>query len=211
MRRSYDCSLRTRGSGQRRRSGPVTSASERVLLVIACLAFIGVLVMVYHRGERQRSSFQASQSIQAAARSDKVAPAEEPTIAEMQPELRKANERSVDQVGEFTICHTGGGRNCVVDGDTVWIEGIKIRIADIDAPETHPPRCDEEARLGSRATERLAELMNLGPFDQMVQGRAKDRYGRQLRVLMRDGTSLGEQLVAEGLARRWEGARQPWC
>lgn len=111
----------------------------------------------------------------------------------------------------FTICHTGGGVNCVVDGDTAWISGVKVRIADIDAPETHPPRCDEEARLGARATERLAELMNMGPFDVVVNGRAEDRYGRQLRELMRNGRSLGGQLVSEGLARRWEGSRRPWC
>lgn len=39
----------------------------------------------------------------------------------------------------FSVCHTGGGTNCVVDGDTVWVDGVKIRVADIDAPETHPP------------------------------------------------------------------------
>src|SRR5687767_13525428 len=27
----------------------------------------------------------------------------------------------------FGLCHTGGGRNCVVDGDTIWLEGVKIR------------------------------------------------------------------------------------
>lgn len=32
---------------------------------------------------------------------------------------------------------TGNVRHsCVVDGDTLWIEGEKIRLADIDAPET---------------------------------------------------------------------------
>ena len=41
--------------------------------------------------------------------------------------------------------------------------------------------------------------------------RDTDRYGRKLRVVERDGVSLGETLVAEGLARRWEGRRRPWC
>ena len=39
----------------------------------------------------------------------------------------------------FSMCFTGGGYNCVVDGDTIWLQGTKIRIADIDAPETHEP------------------------------------------------------------------------
>src|SRR3546814_8565008 len=35
----------------------------------------------------------------------------------------------------FGLCFTGGGENCVVDGDTFWIDGEKVRVADIDAPE----------------------------------------------------------------------------
>jgi endonuclease YncB( thermonuclease family) len=86
-----------------------------------------------------------------------------------------------------------------------------VRVADIDAPETHPPRCRREAELGARATRRLAELMNAGPFEMRMVGRDADRYGRPLRVLTRKGRSLGDQLVAEGLARTWEGRRRPWC
>lgn len=112
----------------------------------------------------------------------------------------------------FSLCHTGGGTNCVVDGDTVWVDGVKIRVADIDAPETHPPRCDQEAELGRRATERLLDLVNAGPFEMRAfDGRDADRYGRKLRVLLRNGQSLGDQLVREGLARTWAGRREPWC
>lgn len=112
----------------------------------------------------------------------------------------------------FNFCHTGGGTNCVVDGDTIWLDGEKVRMADIDAPETHPPRCRREAELGERATRRLHELVNAGPLEAVPVGsRDADRYGRKLRVLMRDGQSLGEVLVSEGLARTWDGARRPWC
>lgn len=111
----------------------------------------------------------------------------------------------------FTICHTGGGTNCVVDGDTAWIDGVKIRVLDIDAPETHPPRCDREAELGARATQRLAILLNQGPFELISENRDTDRYGRKLRRIVRDGQSLGDQLVSEGLARPYAGGRRPWC
>ncbi len=111
----------------------------------------------------------------------------------------------------FAVCRTGGGVDCVVDGDTAWIGGVKVRVADIDAPETHPPRCRAEAELGERATLRLAELMNAGPFDVARVDRDEDRYGRKLRVLLRRGRSLGARLVAEGLARTWDGRRHPWC
>ena len=62
----------------------------------------------------------------------------------------------------FGYCYIGGGTNCVVDGDTFWINGEKVRIAGIDAPETHPSRCAEEARLGQAATQKLHELLNSG-------------------------------------------------
>jgi micrococcal nuclease len=111
----------------------------------------------------------------------------------------------------FSLCFTGGGTNCVVDGDTFWIGGEKVRIADIDAPETHPPRCDHEAELGERATLRLQQLLNAGPVTLTATDRDTDRYGRLLRVVERGGQSLGDRLVDEGLARRWTGRRLPWC
>ncbi len=112
----------------------------------------------------------------------------------------------------FEKC-TGGRRiACVIDGDTLWIDGTKIRIADIDAPEISEPRCASELALGNRATERLIELVNQGPFEiRAWPGRDTDRYGRALRVLVRNGHSLGDILVSEGLARTWTGRREPWC
>jgi micrococcal nuclease len=111
----------------------------------------------------------------------------------------------------FVACHTGGGTNCVVDGDTIWMDGEKIRIADIDAPETHPSRCAEEARLGNAATKRLQVLLNTGPIKLVSADRDTDRYGRKLRIVMRNGRSVGGLLIEEGLARAWEGHRRPWC
>src|SRR3546814_12427253 len=64
----------------------------------------------------------------------------------------------------FGFCHSRGGRDCVVDGDTFWFAGEKYRVADIDTPETHPARCAEEAALGEAATGRLRDRLNAGPF-----------------------------------------------
>src|SRR6185503_7600087 len=102
--------------------------------------------------------------------------------------------------------------NCVIDGDTFAFEGKRIRIADIDTPETNPARCAYEAQLGARATHRLQELLNAGPFQLENSGnRDEDQYGRKLRVVVRNGHSLGNVLVSEGLAREWTGRRLPWC
>ncbi len=112
---------------------------------------------------------------------------------------------------EFTICSGPIRANCVVDGDTFWFEGIKIRIADIDAPEISEPACADEAKAAEVAKARLLDLLNSGRFRLIAGWRDEDRYGRKLRVVSRDGVSLGEMLVREGLARRWEGPRLDWC
>lgn len=113
---------------------------------------------------------------------------------------------------QFAACGYLIRDNCVIDGDTFYYHGDKVRIADIDAPETRGAQCDAEAALGARATTRLRELLNEGPFElRSFQSRDTDRYGRKLRIVMRNGASLGERLVTEGLARRWSGRRMPWC
>lgn len=111
----------------------------------------------------------------------------------------------------FALC----GRRpvtCVVDGDTFWLEGVKIRLADIDTPEVGSPLCEAERMRGLEATTRLLELLNAGPFElRSIEGKRLDRYGRQLRVVERDGYSIGQRLVDEGLAHRWLGYKQSWC
>lgn len=112
----------------------------------------------------------------------------------------------------FRLCGRRPYRNCVIDGDTFYFRGESIRLADIDAPETNPPRCAREAALGAAATERLRALLADGPFEIRRAGfRDTDRYGRKLRTVERDGRSLGAILVSEGLARQWTGRRLPWC
>jgi endonuclease YncB( thermonuclease family) len=109
-------------------------------------------------------------------------------------------------------CGTAKRITCVVDGDTLWLNGEKIRVADIDTPEISEPKCASELARGNRATDRLIALLNQAPFELHAwPGRDTDRYGRKLRVLVRDGRSLGDILVSEGLACTWTGRREPWC
>jgi endonuclease YncB( thermonuclease family) len=98
----------------------------------------------------------------------------------------------------------------IVDGDTFRYRGEKYRIADIDTPEVKG-RCAYESALAARATDRMETLLHQGPFELHQVDRDEDRYGRKLRVVTRGGRSLGDQLVAEGLARTWTGQREPWC
>jgi endonuclease YncB( thermonuclease family) len=126
--------------------------------------------------------------------------------------LQNVIETSSPSGSEFAHCSRWNRENCVIDGDTIRYRGIKIRLADIDAPETYEFKCAAELALGRRATARLLELINAGPFDIVRSGgRDADAHGRKLRLIERNGRSLGGVLVAEGLARRWDGARHSWC
>jgi endonuclease YncB( thermonuclease family) len=114
--------------------------------------------------------------------------------------------------GALSQCLMAGQPHCVIDGDTIRYDGMTIRLAGIDAPEIRDFKCPSERALGQRATRRLLELMNAGPFTVVeTGGRDVDVYGRKLRHIMRDEQSLGDILIAEGLARRWDGARRSWC
>lgn len=108
----------------------------------------------------------------------------------------------------LSICAPGPRDNCVVDGDTFWVAGEKVRIADIDAPEIDG-RCDYERGLAIASRNRLLDLLNAGPSTLRREG--KDRHGRTLAVVMVNGRSVGDMLVGDGLARIWTGRREPWC
>ena len=93
--------------------------------------------------------------------------------------------------------------HCVHDGDTVWWQGEKIRIADIDTPELNG-KCEAERRRARAARDRLVVLLGARPVT--IRRTGTDRFGR---TLARFG-GIGEQLIAEGLATRWP-QRRDWC
>ncbi|PWG03893.1 hypothetical protein DF286_06875 [Sphingosinicella humi] len=147
-----------------------------------------------------------------------VPPAIERPNADPYAESRRSRTILEAQEGASPGASAGQGRGRaapaavrIVDGDTFWHGSDKIRIADIDTPEVRG-RCAYERDLAVRATRRMEALLVAGPFElERIPGRDEDRYGRKLRVVTRHGQSLGDQLVAEGLARTWSGRREPWC
>jgi micrococcal nuclease len=48
----------------------------------------------------------------------------------------------------FALCVASSRITCVVDGDTFWLAGEKVRIADINAPELHGAGCPAERQRG---------------------------------------------------------------
>ncbi len=114
--------------------------------------------------------------------------------------------------GRFVTC-TGAQRiNCVVDGDTFWYRAVKYRISDINTPEIGRPQCETERRLGLEAQVALLENLNGGGLTmERRERRDVDQYGRKLRVVLQDGRSVGDDLIARGLAHRWNGHKLNWC
>ncbi len=120
---------------------------------------------------------------------------------------RGASEVIAEGDGRVTVVSGPVG---IVDGDTFDHRGQRIRIADIDTPEMRSD-CAAEVSLARAARDRLSVLLAQGPFELHRIDRDEDQYGRKLRVVVRGGQSIGDRLVAEGLARTWSGRREPWC
>jgi endonuclease YncB( thermonuclease family) len=111
----------------------------------------------------------------------------------------------------FTRCGTAPAHACVVDGDSFRLGKRRIRIRGIDAPEM-AGACPAETALARRSADRLVEQLNRGPFTMTaVGGNERDRYGRELRTLTRDGRSIGEAMVEAGLAHGYRGSKSGWC
>ena len=110
----------------------------------------------------------------------------------------------------FDMC--GSHRHtCVVDGDTIWFQGVNLRLESFDTPEPHTAICggSAEIALARRASARLLELLNSNPFT--VQTGGTDRYGRVLATIRIAGRDVGDILIDEGLARRWPDGHEWWC
>ena len=118
----------------------------------------------------------------------------------------------VSSVQSAEICGSARRVNCVVDGDTFWMNRVKYRIYDIDAPEAgQGAQCQKERDLAVRSTRYLAQLLE-GRIELVEHG--KDRYGRVLASVTAEGIAVGPAMIAAGLARSYTGGRRDmmlWC
>ena len=83
----------------------------------------------------------------------------------------------------------------VVDGDTIEVDGVRIRFVGIDTPE--------RGQCGyAEAKDRVVQLVEgrqVVILDSTPEN-VKDRYGRELGYVEVDGLDVGRQLIDEGLA-----------
>jgi hypothetical protein len=89
----------------------------------------------------------------------------------------------------------------VFDGDTfITSTGIKVRVMDIDTPETYHP--DKPREPGGEEATRLARFFLQGNY-VWLEGNATDRYGRRLaRVQLPGGVWYGDIVRSHGYDKR---------
>ena len=92
----------------------------------------------------------------------------------------------------------------VVDGDTIWIGGTKIRLHGIDAPETKQECIDANGNpwmAGEAATEFLKSL-TVGK-EVSCSSHGNDRYGRMIGSCEVGDMDINREMVKAGLARAY--------
>lgn len=93
------------------------------------------------------------------------------------------------------------GRASVVDGDTLEIRGVRVRLWGVDAVESSQTCLDAAARpwpCGRRAAFALADF--LGQRTLRCIRRTTDRYGRTVAVCHVGGVEINRWLVEQGWA-----------
>jgi endonuclease YncB( thermonuclease family) len=101
-------------------------------------------------------------------------------------------------VAAGAAAQTGPAR--VIDGDTLEVAGVRVRLWGIDAPESRQT-CEADGQdyaCGERATRHLRTLV----ADRTVscEPRTRDRYGRTVALCRTDGSDLGAAMVRDGWA-----------
>lgn len=104
-------------------------------------------------------------------------------------------------------------KTCIVDGDTLWLQGENIRLKDFDTPEPQSQICggDTEVRLAHQASARLLDLLNSNDWTIEYFGYDSTSSKRRLATLRINGQDVGDILIAERLARRWPDGDEWWC
>lgn len=114
---------------------------------------------------------------------------------------------------KFYLCGSAKQDDCVVSADRFVFHGQKIRLVGIEVPDIKKPRCEDERIKASDAELRVRAFLDSGPFELVTwQGNDAEIDGHKLREVTRNGMSLADILVREGLAKRpGAGVKSGWC
>lgn len=108
----------------------------------------------------------------------------------------------------FPICKGGHRVTCVVDGDTFWLKGEKVRPEGYDSPEMGGPKCSGPAAGAAEARGALAQLLASGTIELERHGKSYDRTLARVTV---DGQDIADVMIRAGYGRRYVPGEKPWC
>jgi endonuclease YncB( thermonuclease family) len=111
----------------------------------------------------------------------------------------------------------------VLDGDTfeVTLQGVhplfgdraRVRLLGVNAGETRGARCAAERQAGIEAKAILESRLGTARRVDLLDV-SRDNFGRLLARVVAGEVDMGELLVSEGAAVRWDGRGDrpvPWC
>ncbi len=148
--------------------------------IIILLLAVAVLVIIRRRKEQERQ--RSIESLKELV--DRPVPTPRPTTVQ-KPIVKQVETR------RHVI-----GTAYVIDGDTITIKGVRIRLFGIDAPEIDHP-------FGQKSKWALVQLCK----GQKVQAEIleNDHFDRTVaKCLLPDGRDLSAELVKQGLALDWK-------
>lgn len=128
--------------------------------------------------------------------------------------ILSACKPSTDVVNEPLM--RSGQEVSALDGDTVILDGLLVRLADVDAPELGPwAKCWAEAALAGHARLEAQTLLTdaaiKGDRWKVILVSHADPDGRvRARVISEKGSDLSDSLVVSGYAARTSGTWD-WC
>jgi endonuclease YncB( thermonuclease family) len=104
----------------------------------------------------------------------------------------------------------------VIDGDTIDVCNLngteRIRIANLDAPESYRPACAKEKLAGIAAKEEALKFFVRPSVILDITRYSTDRYGRSIAAISVNGVDYAKHMIESGHGVKWQfNERHDWC
>lgn len=104
----------------------------------------------------------------------------------------------------------------VIDGDTIEVCNVsgpeRIRIANLDAPESYRPACSKEKFAGIAAKQAAIQFFVRPIVNLEINRHSKDRYGRSVADVSVNGKDFRQHMIVAGHGVEWKfNEKHDWC
>ena len=110
---------------------------------------------------------------------------------------------------KFGQCYNSDGSNCVLTGDTIYVDHQRVQIAGIEAPGINAAACRKERDRGIDAAVGLSGLLQSG--EVTVNPIFRDEYGRAVSKVQVNGRDVADYMTSHSFVRAYTGEKQKWC